>query len=202
MFIFCLSQVRDGGSSSSPLIGTYCGPQIPNPLSTSANYMYLKFVTDASVHNLGFEAGYVSDEGGCGGPLTDDTGTLQSPGHPNVYPHGVNCTWNIRVEPGLIIRLTFLTFNIENHVNCNYDSVGVYDNSSAVESSLVGRFVTIYYTDVLLIRPHLRLTKSYKYNDLVFIGRLKLRTYRPFGLKTGGVNSRLVLILNGLINGI
>ena len=75
---------------------------------------------------------------GCGGPLTDPTGTITSPGHPNIYPHGVNCTWNIRVDPGLVVRLTFHTFSIESHSNCMYDSVNVYDSSSADSSSLVG----------------------------------------------------------------
>ena len=76
---------------------------------------------------------------GCGGPLTDNMGSLESPGHPNVYPHGVNCTWYITVDPGLVIRLTFNTFSIEAAANCQYDAVAVYDNSSAIASSLLGR---------------------------------------------------------------
>lgn len=136
-------QIRDGGSSS-PVIGTYCGVQIPDPVTSSGNFMYMKFVTDGSVQNLGFEAGYTTEEAACGGSLTENSGNLQSPGHPNVYPHGVNCTWNIRVDPGLVIRLIFSTFNIENHVNCNYDSVAVYDNSSAIDSSLIGRLVLTF----------------------------------------------------------
>ena len=66
--------MRDGGSSNSPVIGTFCGPQVPGPLTTTGNLMYLKFVTDGSVQNLGFEATYEVGEGGCGGPLTDNTG--------------------------------------------------------------------------------------------------------------------------------
>ncbi|KAH3692443.1 hypothetical protein DPMN_194284 [Dreissena polymorpha] len=83
---------------------------------------------------------YESMEGTCGGQLTANTGSIQSPGHPNVYPHGVNCTWNIIVTPGLVIRLTFHTFSMEDHVNCRYDAVTVYDNSTAVNSSRIGRY--------------------------------------------------------------
>jgi cubilin len=74
VFVF---QVRDGGSSSSPVMGTFCGPQVPDPQTTTGNLMYLKFVTDGSVQNLGFEATYEAGEGGCGGQLTDDTGTSE-----------------------------------------------------------------------------------------------------------------------------
>ncbi|XP_053408750.1 cubilin-like isoform X2 [Mercenaria mercenaria] len=133
-------EIRDGGSSNSPVIGTYCGPQVPDPQTTSGNLMYLKFVTDGSVQNLGFEATYAVGEGGCGGPLTDDMGSIQSPGHPNLYPHGVNCTWNIQVQPGLVVRLTFHTFSIESHSNCNYDSVALFDGATPAESDLIGRY--------------------------------------------------------------
>lgn len=56
--------MRDGGSSDSPIMGTYCGPQMPDPLTTTSNFMYLKFVTDGSVQNNGFEASYEIAEGG------------------------------------------------------------------------------------------------------------------------------------------
>lgn len=76
---------------------------------------------------------------GCGQSLTDPTGTITSPGHPNTYPHGVNCTWFVRVEPGLVVRLTFHTFSIESHPNCVYDALSVFDDSGANTSSLIGR---------------------------------------------------------------
>ena len=56
--------MRDGGSADSPVIGTYCGIQIPDPLTSTANFMFLKFVTDGSVQNLGFEASYEIAEAG------------------------------------------------------------------------------------------------------------------------------------------
>ena len=78
---------------------------------------------------------------GCGQVLTDTIGMIQSPGHPNTYPHGVNCTWRIQVTPGLVVRLTFLTFSLESHVNCRYDAVDIYDGPSISDSSL-GRYRT------------------------------------------------------------
>ena len=56
--------MRDGGSPDSPVLATLCGPQMPDPLTTTSNFMYLKFVTDGSVQNAGFEASYEISEGG------------------------------------------------------------------------------------------------------------------------------------------
>ena len=75
----------------------------------------------------------------CGGLLRENTGSFNSPGHPNVYPHGVNCTWQIRVSPGLVIRLTFNTFSLEQNPNCQYDYVQVFDNSTAFPGSGLGK---------------------------------------------------------------
>uniref|UniRef100_A0A8C6WU56 CUB domain-containing protein n=1 Tax=Neogobius melanostomus TaxID=47308 RepID=A0A8C6WU56_9GOBI len=74
---------------------------------------------------------------GCGATMTSPSGVIVSPGHPNTYPHGANCTWFISVAPGNLIRLTFDSFNLEYHSNCNFDYVedGGYENSP-----LIGRW--------------------------------------------------------------
>ncbi|XP_061178089.1 cubilin-like [Saccostrea echinata] len=132
--------VYDGGSMQSPLLGRFCGPQIPGPLSSTQNMMTVRFVTDGSTHNTGFQASYTSTAAGCGGMLTDPTGSISSPGHPNTYPHGVNCTWTIQASPGLVVRLTFNAFSIESNANCQYDYVELYDNYTASSNSLLGRY--------------------------------------------------------------
>lgn len=55
-----LLQVRDGPMPSSPLLGTYCGAEIPPRLQSTQRSMYIRFVTDSSVSNYGFEAAYDS----------------------------------------------------------------------------------------------------------------------------------------------
>ncbi|KAK7881368.1 hypothetical protein WMY93_029777 [Mugilogobius chulae] len=62
--------------------------------------------------------------------MTSPSGVIVSPGHPNTYPHGANCTWFISVDPGNLIRLSFDSFNLEYHSNCNYDYVELYDNGT------------------------------------------------------------------------
>ena len=57
---FLIFQVRDGSTSSSPLLGTFCGASIPPRVQSTQRSMYVHFKTDSSVSNHGFEAAYGS----------------------------------------------------------------------------------------------------------------------------------------------
>uniref|UniRef100_W5MX16 Cubilin n=1 Tax=Lepisosteus oculatus TaxID=7918 RepID=W5MX16_LEPOC len=133
-------EVRDGATGSSPLLGRYCGLQIPSLIQSTQRSMFILFHTDSSVTNHGFTAEYNYAEAGCGGTLTESSGTVTSPGHPTNYPHGANCTWYITAAPGHIIRLSFTSFNLEYHHECLYDYVDVYDNGTTATGSLLGRY--------------------------------------------------------------
>ena len=50
--------VYDGGSPSSPLIGTYSGSSTPAPITSSSNNLYVRFTSDGSVVFGGFVALY------------------------------------------------------------------------------------------------------------------------------------------------
>ncbi|XP_076146859.1 cubilin [Alosa pseudoharengus] len=133
-------EVRDGPSASSPLIGQYCGDQMPPMLQSTQRSMYIRFKTDSSVSNHGFTAAYTSIIEGCGDTLTDPSGSFTSPGHPTSYPHGANCSWYISVTPGNLVRLSFSSFNLEYNTDCRYDYVEVYDNGTAQTGTLLGRY--------------------------------------------------------------
>ncbi|XP_041824165.1 cubilin [Melanotaenia boesemani] len=137
---FDFVEVRDGSTSSSPLLGKFCGSEIPATLQSTQRSMYIRFRTDSSLSNLGFEAVYDAAMEGCGETLTGPSGTITSPGHPTNYPHGANCTWYITVAPGNLIRLSFSSFNLEYHANCNYDYLEVYDNGTVQTGHLIGRY--------------------------------------------------------------
>ncbi|XP_045916959.1 cubilin [Micropterus dolomieu] len=137
---FDFVEVRDGSTSSSPLLGTFCGFEIPPKLQSTQRSMYIYFKTDSSVRNHGFEVAYGSALEGCGDTLTIPSGTITSPGHPTNYPHGANCTWYISVTPGNLVRLSFESFNLEYHVNCNFDYLEVYDNGTVQTGTKIGRY--------------------------------------------------------------
>ncbi|KAL5010260.1 hypothetical protein ScPMuIL_012565 [Solemya velum] len=155
-------EVRDGEGRDSPLIGRYCGNQMPPAVSSSQNFLWLKFVSDGATQNLGFRAIYNQTTGGCGGILRSDVGRFSSPGHPNSYPHGVDCEWLISVTPGLVIRLTFHTFALEGTTPaCSFDRVTIYDNTTASPDSQNGRYcgstvppVTTSSENVMLVTFH------------------------------------------------
>ncbi|XP_021476232.2 cubilin [Oncorhynchus mykiss] len=138
--VYDFVEVRDGSTVSSPLIGTYCGNTMPAMLQSTQRSMYIRFKTDSSVSNHGFTAAYDSAMEGCGATLNAPSGSLTSPGHPNNYPHGANCTWYISVAPGNLIRLSFTSFNMEYHISCNYDYVEVYDNGTVATGTKLGRY--------------------------------------------------------------
>ena len=51
-------RVYDGGSSSSPLIGTFSGSSLPAPITSSSSKLYARFTSDSSTTYGGFRAHY------------------------------------------------------------------------------------------------------------------------------------------------
>lgn len=61
----------------------------------------------------------------CGGDLTEEYGSISSPGFPGKYPPDRDCYWNINVPPGKRIVLHFISLSIEKHPNCSFDYLEV-----------------------------------------------------------------------------
>jgi hypothetical protein len=62
---------------------------------------------------------------GCGGVLTAPSGDILSPSHPDRYREDMDCEWHIQLPVGERIRLTFLTFSLEDSQGCLFDFVAV-----------------------------------------------------------------------------
>ncbi|XP_075684851.1 cubilin [Rhinoderma darwinii] len=133
-------EVRDGPSSESTFIGKFCGSEVPPTIYSTQRSLYVHFLTDASSTNHGFSAEYQSLTEVCGGTMTTPKGTINSPGYPSVYPHGVHCMWVISVQPGNLVRLTFSVFNLEYSYTCQYDYVEIYDNATDTKGNRTGRY--------------------------------------------------------------
>lgn len=100
--------------------------------------------TDHSVARSGFRLLWHSTPPQCGFHMDQSAehGSIQSPGFPGQYPHNRDCIWTIRTSPGKRIQFLFATLRIENHQNCSYDYLEVY-NGDAIEGNdhnLLGRF--------------------------------------------------------------
>ncbi|KAJ3589988.1 hypothetical protein NHX12_007945 [Muraenolepis orangiensis] len=60
-------------------------------------------------------------------------GTITSPGFPNrPYPPDTFIEWQLRADPGYVLKLDFDTFNLEE--DCKNDFVKIYDSLVAIES--------------------------------------------------------------------
>ncbi|XP_037366570.1 cubilin isoform X2 [Talpa occidentalis] len=129
----CDTDYIEIGSSTilgSPENRKYCGTDIPSFITSVYNFLYVMFVKSSSTENHGFMAKFSTTNLACGKVLTESTGIIQSPGHPNIYPHGVNCTWHVLVQPDYLIHLIFTKFHLEFHYNCTNDYLEVYDTNS------------------------------------------------------------------------
>uniref|UniRef100_H2YSJ2 CUB domain-containing protein n=1 Tax=Ciona savignyi TaxID=51511 RepID=H2YSJ2_CIOSA len=96
--------VFDGPSTSSSLIGKYCGSEVPPSITGSGSYLTVYFHSDSSVQGDGFQFRYTV---GCTYTFTDTQGTFTSPGYPSNYPQSSDCTYNIQPSSGNQILLSF-----------------------------------------------------------------------------------------------
>lgn len=75
----------------------------------------------------------------CGGWLKALTGQFHSPGFPQSYAKDMNCVWVIEVPISYYIILDFVSLVIEEHRNCEYDYVMVYDGMES-DQRVLGRY--------------------------------------------------------------
>ncbi|EDV51468.2 cubilin homolog [Drosophila erecta] len=98
-------EIRNGDSESSPLIGRYCGTEIPSTLPSFGNALYLKFKSDDSIEQKGFLLSWQQIGVGCGGKLSSPTGSIHSPqlwaGNRGILA----CDWQIIVAEGSRVNL-------------------------------------------------------------------------------------------------
>ncbi|GAB0192284.1 tolloid-like protein 2 [Grus japonensis] len=85
------------------------------------------------------ENGHDCKEAGCEHKLSGAEGTMSSPNWPDKYPSRKECTWDISATPGHRVKVTFNEFEIEQHQECAYDHLEMYDGPNS-KSPILGRF--------------------------------------------------------------
>lgn len=63
--VYDFLEIRDGHDPTSPLIGVYCGYNIPEDIKSSSSKMWIKFVSDNSVQKAGFSAIFMNEFDEC-----------------------------------------------------------------------------------------------------------------------------------------
>jgi len=144
-------QIRDGQSSSSNLLKTFCGQDFESSVFSSGRHLWVRFQSSDSSFQYGtgfnafFEmvnqlpAPFSCTAGNLQLKLKSETGTLASYNYPLAYDDAVECIWNINVDTDSIIELSFDFFNLSDSTDCSEDYVEVRDGVFSA-SELVGKF--------------------------------------------------------------
>ncbi|XP_060155630.1 tolloid-like protein 1 isoform X4 [Globicephala melas] len=77
-------------------------------------------------------------EAECEQKIHSPSGFITSPNWPDKYPSRKECTWEISATPGHRIKLIFSEFEIEQHQECAYDHLEVFDGETE-KSPILGR---------------------------------------------------------------
>ncbi|XP_044235177.1 tolloid-like protein 1 isoform X4 [Ursus arctos] len=77
-------------------------------------------------------------EAECEQKIHSPNGLITSPNWPDKYPSRKECTWEISTTPGHRIKLAFSEFEIEQHQECAYDHLEVFDGETE-KSPILGR---------------------------------------------------------------
>ncbi|XP_045475772.1 tolloid-like protein 1 [Harmonia axyridis] len=118
----------DGPSTNASSMGKFCGSKLPILTIASGNQLYMAFKSDGSVQKKGFWATHATV---CGGMLqaTKDKKHIYSHakfGSGN-YDNKADCDWTIEAPVGFNVLLSFLTFELEDEKNCEYDHVEIFN---------------------------------------------------------------------------
>ncbi|XP_075232242.1 cubilin [Lycorma delicatula] len=124
--------IKDGYNEDASDIGKYC-ESYPPPITSTHNYLWLKFHSDSNGNARGFLANYTTINIPCGGVFKNTSGTIESPNDPeelSKYQSNVTCKWIIVAPKGHIINLSWLTFSLEKDARCYHDYVEIFDNNT------------------------------------------------------------------------
>ncbi|MBN3324354.1 TLL2 protein, partial [Atractosteus spatula] len=85
------------------------------------------------------ENGHDCKEAGCEYKITSVEGVIRSPNWPEKYPSRKECKWEISSTAGHRVKIVFNEFEIEQHQECAYDHLELYDGPNS-KSPILGRF--------------------------------------------------------------
>ncbi|XP_025835939.1 cubilin-like, partial [Agrilus planipennis] len=173
-------ELHEGANSLAPLIGKYCGKELPASYTSIENVLCIIFKSDFSLQEGGFIIKY---ETVCGGIFEEQSGTISSPGYPSNYPEDRICVYEIIQPAGKIIELVFQDVDLENSLHvCSFDYIEVRDGHNE-NSTLLG---------TLCEKPSSFLS-TYNYlfikfvSDISITGRGFIANYSTVDIECGGL---------------
>lgn len=129
-------EIRNGKTVNSPLVGTYCGMIIPKQIISHTNNLYLRFKSDSSRSEKGFQIFWEATATGCGGTLSSWEGSIMSPDYPESYDAHTECTWKISTSQGSYLQVFILDLDLELHSTCALDYLEFFETVNVARKSL------------------------------------------------------------------
>ncbi|XP_045491488.1 LOW QUALITY PROTEIN: cubilin homolog [Colias croceus] len=142
-------EIRDGPIINSTLLGKYCGGsrRIPPTKTSTYNYLYIGFHSDASVSGSGFFANYTSLYTACGGIFRNTSGLINYPdtdssqgNDERFYSNDQSCSWLLIAPEGMIIKITWNRFDIEKQSLCEFDYVELVEIEADNKNDTLGKY--------------------------------------------------------------
>ncbi|KAG5893860.1 hypothetical protein JTB14_005469 [Gonioctena quinquepunctata] len=133
--------VRNGKYPDSPILGKYCGSELPGKLTSTGNNLYIKY---NGIPVATFRIKYQEMSSSCGGEIIlsvyDNQTEISSPNYPNIPSPHIECQWLIRSPPGESLRIDFLErFDITMSDSCDVEYVEIRDGGTEY-SKLIGKY--------------------------------------------------------------
>lgn len=131
-------EIFDGDiNDDDKLIGRYCGENAPPVITSLTNVVTVRFTSDWSTNDDGFQIQYQLV---CGGKFTAENGIISSPNYPNNYSSDRHCEYDIIAPEGFVIVLNVLDFDFEKHSVCEFDHLEIFDFPTSDNRTSLGRF--------------------------------------------------------------
>ncbi|XP_067041460.1 tolloid-like protein 1 [Acropora muricata] len=150
--------IYDGASIRDDKLGRFCGQNKPMLLTSSGNYLYLRFTSDGTTEKKGFRATYNTTQA-CRENYSGNKGKISSPNYPALYNSNSDCMYKIEVPSGMRVKIRFHKFVTESAGGGScYDYVEAHDGSSGSDPSLgkfcgtLRPFTLLSSSNVMLVR--------------------------------------------------
>jgi len=123
--------IFDGNNIAMPLLGKYSGPELPEPVISTKDEVYVRFVADSQESSSGWLLSYNGDiPVYCSGlaMFTEPYDTISDGSGPRNYHNETTCLWNIKPPNAASVTLYFINFNTE----LNNDVLKVYNGNQLI----------------------------------------------------------------------
>nr|VZI14727.1 unnamed protein product [Spirometra erinaceieuropaei] len=126
-------EVKEGYSTGAPLIGRYCGTNLPPSLLSSNMRMVIEYTRPAGQSGTGFVANY-QDE--CGYILNGEKSSFVLPDYASDRLPNDKCIWKIKFPVGFYAYIRIHDLQINQTQDCLYNYLEIFDGPSESSPSL------------------------------------------------------------------